>query len=292
MLKESLSSFKEKEVMYDGEFSTIYRLPDGRLLKVLKKVAINEFAALGLPLDNKITNPLADDIEEIHNVLSVVYDDSCCGYTMEEIEGQNLEKWDKSLSLEESLAIETYYTVYANMEKASEKCDKKGIVLPDLATASNTMVLPNGNIRFIDRESIQFGKADVFIAFSFQLGEQAKYIQSPKFTYPYYRTFKPELNKTSLTYILFLLLFHLDLSSINQVHPQTGVTVSLEDVFHMLGIKDIQFMNKVACNLSMDENGSYLAKDVYRLMQDYSLEKYVVGEENIYIKRLVPKRAK
>lgn len=290
MRKESLSSFQEKEIIYDGEFSTIFRLQDGRLLKILKKVVINEFDALGLPVDYKIANPLADDIEEIHPAISLVYDDSrCCGYTMEELPGQDLVKWDKGLSLEESLTIETYYMIYANMEKASKKCDKKGIVLPDLATASNTMVLPDGQIRFIDRESIQFGKADIFFTMASQLGEQAKYIESPKFTYPYYRTFTPELNKTSLTYILFLLLFHVDLSLINQMDSKTGRFFTLADVFHMIGVKDIRFMNRVAHNLSDNKKGTYLIKDLYRLMQDYSLEKYDLNEEDKYIKRLVPR---
>ena len=292
MLKESLYSFKEKEPFYNGALSQIYRLPDGRLLKVLSNAALNEFKATGISLEKKITTSLAESIEEINKALSVVFDNnSCCGYTMDEIPGDTVKQWDDNLSLEESLAIETYFKIYAKMERGSKERDKKKMVLLDMATATNTIIMPDGQIRFIDRESIQFGKADLSFMLSSVLGDPNKYINSSKFCNRIYGSFTPELNKTSLNILLFLLLFHVDLSKVGQVNPQTGKIITLADIFEMIGMQDRHIMNKVACNLSDTKKGAYLGNDLYRLMQDYSLEKYDLSED-AYIKRLTPKRAK
>lgn len=47
MLKEQLKSFKEMEPIYRGDGSTIYRLPDGRILKIVKPIVFETCQFLG-----------------------------------------------------------------------------------------------------------------------------------------------------------------------------------------------------------------------------------------------------
>ena len=47
MVKEQLSSFKEKELIHSGESSEVYRLTDGRLLKVANPIVFMTCQALG-----------------------------------------------------------------------------------------------------------------------------------------------------------------------------------------------------------------------------------------------------
>ena len=83
MQKEYLEDFINKEIIHDGESSTIYRLEDGRILKIIKPIIEELCTKFNLDYEAKISSPLADEIDEIIKPLSkVYYQDKCIGYTI------------------------------------------------------------------------------------------------------------------------------------------------------------------------------------------------------------------
>ncbi len=289
MQREELTSFKNKKILYNEETSQIYRLNDGRLLKLASPDFLDACRTLGTSYELKITNGLARKIPEIVSPITAVYHkDFCLGYTMEEIPGQNLTLYDKELSLSARADLDNYFALYSKIENIVKKANETGIILPDLCTTENIYLLPNGEIRFIDYDGMQFGPDDKTIVMSTVLGDIIKYIKSLKF-HDGTCHFNSELDKTSLTILLFLIVFNVDLTKVGKYDPYTKTKVTIKDVFNMLGINDEIFMNKVAANISLNKKGTYLADELYKIIQNYNMYAFPYGEE-VYIKKLIRKK--
>jgi hypothetical protein len=90
--------------------------------------------------------------------------------------------------------------------------------------------------------------------------------------------FSTELDKTSLTILMFLTVFNVDLNTVGRIDPD-GNLITLKYIFDYLNISDEQFMNKVAANLSLTEKGTFLAPDLYRIARDYFMLAYPLPKE-------------
>ena len=179
-----------------------------------------------------------------------------------------------------------YFEIYRKIEELIIKANKKDIVLPDLCTLDNIIITPNGDVEFIDYDGMQIGKYDKVLGLSTSLGDPIKYLTSKKFSsFPYHLT--KELDKTSLTILMFLCIFGIDLTKIGVINPVDGKAITLKDTFDFLGIDDIEFMNKVEANLSLDKAGSFLTNDLYRIANNYNMAAFNAPfNPGMYIKRL------
>ena len=208
---------------------------------------------------------------------------------MEEINGSSLNNYDDNFSLQQSADLNAYFKLYTKIEELVARANKKGIVMPDLCTCDNIMFTSDGKVKLIDYDGMQIGEKDKAIVLSTSLGDPMRYVVNPKYLDGYFH-FTKELDKTSLTILMFLWIFNVDLLKVGQYNPFTRTHFSIKDIFDILGIDDERFMNKVAANISDDKKGSYLSDDLYRIVNNYDMmATKVPGFSDGYIKRLTKK---
>ncbi len=291
--KEQESKLVIEEKIYDGEVSEIFRLADGRLYKKAKPILFSICARTGVDYESKLLSTNAYSVKEIISPITVTYAGKfCTGFTMDEIIGLNFNEHDDRLTLPQRGNLEMYYDIYSKVESVVKRANKVGIVMPDLASCDNIIMLPNGGVKFIDYDGMQFGKKDKSISFSTSLGNIRNYLMSPKFCTNFCQ-FTKELDITSLTILMFLDIFNVDLNKVGMRNPLDGQIITLDYVFEMLGLEDDVLKRKVRANLSLFEKGSYIVEDLKRVMQNYEM---VVAEipkhynaESRYIKHLIRK---
>ncbi len=69
-----------------------------------------------------------------------------------------------------------------------------------------------------------------------------------------------------------------------------GQVITLKTLFDFLGIDDIEFMNNVEANLSLDKVGSFLTSDLHRIANNYNMKAFNAPfKPGMYIKRLTKK---
>jgi hypothetical protein len=290
MVKEQLNTFKEIEPIYRGEGSTIYRLPDGRLLKVAKPIVFQTCQALGIKYENKILSTAAVSVKEIVTPLSAVYEGSWCrGYTMEEVSGVDLNRYDDDFTLADRGNLDHFAELYAKIEEVVIKANRVGIIMPDLCTFDNIIIQSDGSLKFIDFDGMQLGSRDKGVALSTSLGNPMKYVRIPKFDSGFCN-FTRELDKTSLAILMFLLVFNIDLTKLGMLHPRTGRTITLVDTLREIGLEDREFVNKVLANISSSKKGFYLSDELFKIAANYRMEAMEIPfMKGYYVKRLIRK---
>ncbi len=288
MQKMQLNSFKPESLIHSGDCSKIYTLEDGRVLKVAAPLVLQACKLAGTSYERKILDIRAETVSEIVRPISAVYfQKECVGYTMERVIGSDLNNYDDTFTLKERSDLHHYYELYKKIEDIVMKANKVGIVIPDLCTCDNIIVLPNGTLRFIDYDGMQFGKKDKSISVSTSLGDQSRYIDVPKYN-DSFGHFTSELDKTSLAILMFLVVFNIDLTLVGTRSPIDGKIITIEDIFQMLGIHEPVFMKKLAANLSATEKGVYLQDELYKLSQQYDMLTFSIpfAPQGSYMKKL------
>lgn len=290
MEREQLTDLQHKTIIYDGETSTIYRLDDGRIAKVRKRTVFGSCMLLGINYEDKILDTRARQVGGIVYPLTAIYDKiRCVGYTMEEVHDPSLNQVTERATLEDIVNLRKYFEIYEKLEKLIFRANKQDIIVPDLCTCDNIIITPNGEIKLIDYDEMQIGPNDKALTLSTSLGDPAKYLSSKKFSTDFFH-FTKELDKTSLTILMFLWIFNVDLKKVGQMNPYTGKPLTLKEIFECLGIEDLEFMRKVEANLSSYKRGEYLVKDLYRIVNNYRM--VILGTPNPsegYLKKLIRK---
>lgn len=288
ILKESEYDLRKKELLYSGDKSYIYRLDDGRIFKKAKSMLLDVCKRNNVDYEAKILDTRAKKVSEIVSPLSAVYlDEEISGFTMEEVSGPSMTNYDKNFTLDQVCDLWHYYELFSKLESIVDKANKVGIVMPDICTCENIIIQPDGNIRIIDYDGNQIGENDKSICFSNTLEHIREYVRVPKFM-PKPQHFSTELDKTSLTILMFLTVFNVDLNTVGRIGPD-GSLITLKYIFDYLNIHDEQFMNKVAANLSLTKKGEFLASDLYRIAREYFMLAYPLPSHVIeggYQKRL------
>lgn len=270
IVKEDIKDLKIEEILCKSDNSTIYRLADGRLLKVIDFQVQEMFNELGESYEKRVVDPRGKIVEEIVAPLSAVYKfGNCCGYTMEEVEGVALTDYCDNYINHENINLEQYSKIYSKLENIVIKANKNGIIMPDMCTEGNILIQKDGNLRIIDYDGLQI-KDNISIAISTTIGDPYRYLFSNKYRDGFYH-FTSELDKTSLTYFIFLLFFNTDIAKVGEYYPGTHKLVTVADIFEYLGCTDTQFMQKVEDNLDILKPGHYLASDLERIASNYKL---------------------
>ncbi len=292
MIKEQLRSLKVSNKVHSGESSIIFQLDDGRLAKIINPVFLNIYRMMGINYEGKIQDTRAKCVSEIVSPITGIYDENiCCGYTMSEVKGISLNEREKSLSLDELGNLKGYARLYAKIEEAVKKANKLGIVIPDLCTPTNIIITDDGSVKLIDYDDMQLGSQDASLALSTMLGTHEDYINSKKFAVkPFHYT--SELDKLSLTLLMFKWTFHINLKKVNTYNPYDGKLVEIKDVFDAIGLEDEQFINKVSANIGDTQRGSYLTEDMMRIADNYDMIVYDIPGAKTQGKKLVKKQNK
>ncbi len=288
MLRENISDLKKQQIMYQGDNAILYTLADGRIFKQIKPFLHHVNRVAGCDYESRLYRKSTLGLKDIVGPQSIVYDKSfCCGYTMEYVPGCNLNQYEQTFSLIQRSDLNFYYFLYSQIENIVIKANRVGIVIPDLLTLDNIMVKPGGEICFVDYDGMQVGIEDRTIMTSTSLGDINYFMQNPKFM-PWENHFSPELDKVSLVYLIFLFIFNIDLNSIGVQTPQG--TITLTEIFNILGIEDEEFKNKVASTLSPTDEGFYMQDELYKLAKKYRMYAFQVPNTDFYIKRLALKK--
>lgn len=268
ILRESEYDLKKRELISRGDKSFIYRLEDGRLYKKATSMLLDVCKRNGINYEAKILDTRARQVSEMVSPLSAVYnDDGISGFTMEEVSGPSMTTYDKDFTIDQVCDLWHYYELFKKLETIVEKANKLGIVMPDICTCENIIIQKDGTIRIIDYDGNQIGEDDKSICFSTTLEHIREYVHSPKFM-PKPQHFSTELDKTSLTILMFLTVFNVDLNTLGRIDP-SGRRITIKYIFDYLNLYDEEFMNKVAANMSLTQEGSFLSEDLYRIAKDY-----------------------
>lgn len=287
MRREQLRNFRDKELLHSGEGSDIYRIPNNQILKVSKSPVFLSCKLFGVSYEDKIKSTLATEVKEFVSPLTAVYNGcDCVGYTMDEVNGASLNDYDVDFTLEQRSDLEHYASLFSKIERVVKKANDKGIVIPDMCTCDNIILMPDGSIRFIDYDGMQLGPKDKTITMSTSLGDPRKYLTSSKFSNGMFN-FTTELDKTSLTILMFLAVFNINLNKIGCFNPFLCEIVTLKSIFDNLGIKDTDFMEKVDANLSTKRKGYYIASELCRIAEKYRMTTYEIpNHPDNYVKKL------
>jgi hypothetical protein len=282
--KEMINDFKEPELIHVGETSKVYRLQDQRIIKIVSPLVLMACKASGISYEDKIHNTAAKKVKEIVCPLTAVYDGTTCvGYTMEEVKGVSLNSYDDNYSLSQRSNLNEYAKLYAKIEEVVMKANKLGIVMPDLCTCDNIIFLPDGSVKFIDFDGMQFGSRDKSLFLSTSLGEQTQYTDNRKYSFSL-GSFTKELDKNSLARLMFLWVFNKNLCTLGM--DINGHIVTLEDVFETLGLgEEKQFFDRISRNLSIDRKGVYLQDELFRIAEQYDMYTAEVNQD-IFLKVL------
>lgn len=291
MQKVALESLKPAGLIYSGESSKIFTLDNKTVVKIASPLVLHICQLAGTSYERKILDTRAQRISEIISPISAVYANrNCVGYTMEKVSGHDLNSYDDNFTLEQRSDLHHYFDLYRKIEDIVMKANKEGIVIPDLCTCDNIVILPDGSLRFIDYDGMQFGEQDKAIAISTSLGDERRYISNPKYCNSFGH-FTSELDKTSLVILMFLVIFNVDLTKVGTISPIDGKVITIEDVFQMLGIDDRVFMKKVAANISANQKGVYLQDELYKISQEYNMQAFKIplAPKDAFIKKLTRK---
>ena len=288
MDKVNIENLQIERQVSRGDTADVYLLTNGTLFKKATTSVFELCNLIGTSYEQKILDTRARKVGEIVSPISAVYAKrQLVGYTMENVNGINLNAYERNLTLDQRADLHQYYELYKKIEDIVMKANKEGIVIPDLCSLDNIFITKDGTLRFIDYDGMQFGPNDSSLVISTSLGDSSKYFYSRKYSTAPFR-FTTELDKTSLTILMFLLVFNIDLTKIGTVNPLYNRKITLKDVFALHGITDEVFMNKIAANLSATQKGVYLQNELFRISQEFSMESFEIpyDESNEFIKKL------
>ena len=160
------------------------------------------------------------------------------------------------------------------MEKIVINANKLGIVMPDLCAFKNIIITPDDKVLFIDYDGMQFGKKDKAISFAEDdmLGSYKEYNAISKYSNGKFH-FTPELDKTSLTVLLFKWIFN-EVICVKALKRKDGINQEdlVSSVFEKLNIQDREFKRKVLANLSDNEPGVFLSEDLERIAKNNTMQ--------------------
>lgn len=165
-----------------NETSRIYKTKEGEYVKLFMPITLQMYYDIAhVNLEAKLLNREKYYIsEEINKPNTVIYSRSgmAVGYKMAPVIGKDFNKFDTTLSKEDSLNLTIFNDVHKKLEYIVRK--NKDIVFPDLCTCDNIYISPNNEVKLIDYDGMQIGKHQA-IEMSTTLNEQGNNYYIPKY---------------------------------------------------------------------------------------------------------------
>lgn len=284
MEKTKLDSLKATEILKPSDgYSTVYVLSNDKVLKLFNPQYVEAMKRFdSLDIEKKIL--CAKPLKGIITPNQAVYypDNRFAGYTQNKASGINLENFIKTIQISN---LKGYANLYKLLETTVKNLDN--VVLSDICTLSNCYI-DKRNIQFLDYDDIQVDnfKTPVISTAVETLGltDSTKYYNNGLYT--------KNLDIKSLIHLYFLMTFNVDLLNVGKMNPSTGKIITLEEIFDIIGLDDVDLMHKVWLTFTKDKENIYLGDSVYEIADKYKMNilgKVDCAGETGYLKKLIRK---
>lgn len=239
-LKEFLNKNKGYNILKRCKDTTIIKLPNGELLKILDDKLLKIISNTGYNLETRLNE--IENLNEFTNFSwpTMMLEDNGIvkAYVMTEIPGIDFTNY-----YENTLSLTSYANIHSQIETNIKKGNNVGIIFPDLCTTENIRITNDNNVFFIDYDGLQI-KHMPAVGFSDYLGTPADVLEKKYYDYKS-NLFTKELDIKSAIFLYFVDVFGINLSSVNQINPYTGQRISLDEIFSMINLDNVDIQQKV-----------------------------------------------
>jgi len=151
-LDEFLKENKGYKVLKRLKDTTIIKLPNGELLKVLDKELLLIIKDTGYDLERRLDE--ADSFTSFKNfsipTRKLEHNGRISAYTMPNFPGINFTDYYVDI-----FNLKRYADIHAQIEENIQTGNELGLVFPELCTTENIIIYPDGKVYFIDYDGIQ-----------------------------------------------------------------------------------------------------------------------------------------
>ena len=264
-----------------GKNGVVVRLSDGRVAKFLNPFSIRCYKIFNSSLEEKLER--CQEVKDIKELVlpetAIVMDGTTIGYTMEYNEGITFNKYYDQKTEEDHNNLHKELEMQRKINDIVKKCNERGLVFPDLLTCDNIMIDKNGNVSLLDIDGMQVLDTPA-LTISTTLGEDDRYGKLKKYSLnPEKNLYTSELDKKSLTYLLFLAVFNCNLEKIGSPTGRKNELVTLDYMFKYVGLDYEKAKRIVSDNISDTVKGQYL-DNLYNILENrYDLKAEQLSEE-------------
>lgn len=238
-LDEFLEENRGYKILKKCQDTMIIQLSNGELLKILDDELLEMLSDTGFGLEerlNEVQNlsnfnfALPTRILESNGIVN--------SYTMPYISGVDFTDYYENI-----FDLMSYAKIHSQIENNIKEGNKLGIVFPDLCTTENIRVTDEGKVVFIDYDGLQIKEMPA-VGFSDFLGTPEEVLNSKYFDFETC-LFTKEIDIKSAIFLYFVDVFGINLASVNRINPYTWKMVTLDDVFSIINLQDVDIKQKV-----------------------------------------------
>lgn len=218
---------------------------------------------------------------------SSVFDDKnrFVGYTMDRVNGINLEKHEERKSPFDKTDLYQYRYIYYKLKEIIVNSGDN-VVFPNLLDTRNIFIDNKGDLSLICFDDMQIGDIEGYYGSDIEA-----YYGGPELrTKKYYKNglFTKEMDIRSLTFLYFLLVFNFNLSYFS-IYEDEELTEKITSAFYSLGIDDSSMVSNIENLFKEDVPNEYIDDFVDYITDEYMLYYYYSFNINKPIKRLILK---
>lgn len=280
-LKKFLNENKGYKVLKSCDDTTIIKLSNGNLLKILSDQLLKMISNTGYHLETRL-----NEVENLTDFTSfswptIMLEDGGVvkGYVMPFICGVDFTDYYENV-----FDLISYANIHSQIENNIKDGNNVGIVFPDLCTTENIRITEDGKVFFIDYDGLQIKQMPV-VSFSNFLGTPREVLTEKYYDYKS-KLFTKELDIKSSIFLYFVDVFKINLAAVNRINPYTGKPVTLDDVFSIIHLDDVDVQQKVWKLFQPSIPNEFLGDALYNLAEKYKL---VLPYPNAPTKMLIKK---
>ena len=246
--------------------SVIYNLQNGEYLKLLSKRLLKVIKSTEYSLDTRL-----EAAEGLRNLKHLVLPTSkieqygnIAGYTTDEIHGK---AYDKDIY---GLDLSKIANLHSRIEECIQMNHDNGVITPDLATEGNIMVMPNGEVRFMDYDGMQINEMQCF-QHSLKIGTLEEIEELG------YYDGRLELCNKDIDKYTAATLFLESIFGVNVVHfilsisKEAPIESIISVLFEAINLDDDSVAQKVANLFIPGAKKEFLGEDISRIASRYEL---------------------
>lgn len=279
-LDEFLEENRGYKVLKRCQDTTIIQLSNGELLKILDDELLEMLSNTGFGLEERL-----NEVQNLSNFnfalpTRILENDGLVNaYTMPYIPGVDFTDYYENI-----FDLMSYAKIHSQIENNIKEGNKLGIVFPDLCTTENIRITDEGKVVFIDYDGLQIKEMPA-VGFSDFLGTPEEVLNSKYFDFET-GLFTKEIDIKSAIFLYFLDVFGINLAGVNRINPYTWKIETLDDVFSIINLQDVDIKQKVWKIYQTSIPNEFLGDDIYKLAKQYKLIEPYPGAG---IKRLIKK---
>lgn len=265
-LKEFLNENKGYKILKRCKDTTIIKLPNRDLLKILDNGLLKIISNTGYNLETRLRE--VENLTDFTNfpLPTIMLEDEAIvkAYVMPCIPGVDFTDYYENI-----FDLTSYANIHSQIENNIKAGNDLGIVFPDLCTTENIRITDDGKVFFIDYDGLQIKQMPA-VGFSDFLGTPEEVLKKKYYNYKS-NLFTKELDIKSAIFLYFVDVFGINLAAVNRVNPQTGEIFTLDDIFSIINLNDVDVQQKVWKLFKSSVPNEFLGDDLYKLAEKYKL---------------------